>query len=284
VSGGTKKKGKSKKKVEAKKKKPTLADRADRHVLYQRAVQSPEADAEFFARVYAERNGRPAKRLREDFCGTALLSCTWVQSSKQRSAVGIDLHGPTLDWGRQHNVSQLDHAQQARLELVQGDVLEGGGGLADVTCAMNFSYCVFKSRELLRRYFAVVHAGLNPGGVFVTELYGGTEAIVPVTDERECKGFTYVWEQESYDPITADTVCHIHFRFKDKSRIRRAFTYEWRLWTLPELRELLLEVGFSSVDVYWEEVDEDGDGTGEYHRTEHEENQESWLVYVVAAK
>ena len=29
---------------------------------------------------------------------------------------------------------------------------------------------------------------------------------------------------------------------------------------------------------------EDGDGTGEYYATENEENQESWLVYLVAAK
>jgi hypothetical protein len=78
--------------------------------------------------------------------------------------------------------------------------------------------------------------------------------------------------------------CHIHFEFSDRSKIERAFSYDWRLWTLPELRELLREVGFRDVQVYWEQVDADGDGTGTFHPTEYEENQESWLVYIVAAK
>jgi hypothetical protein len=29
-------------------------------------------------------------------------------------------------------------------------------------------------------------------------------------------------------------VCHIHFDFEDGSRLERAFSYDWRLWSLPE--------------------------------------------------
>jgi hypothetical protein len=76
----------------------------------------------------------------------------------------------------------------------------------------------------------------------------------------------------------------IHFDFRDGSRLERAFTYDWRLWTIPELRELLAEAGFREVQVWWETVDEDGDGTGDYEQVEHAENQEAWLVYLVAAK
>jgi hypothetical protein len=66
--------------------------------------------------------------------------------------------------------------------------------------------------------------------------------------------------------------------------MKKAFTYDWRLWTIPELRELLAEVGFKHVRVFWETVDDDGDGTGEFEPTEKEENQESWLVYLAAEK
>ena len=32
--------------------------------------------------------------------------------------------------------------------------------------------------------------------------------------------------------------------------LRRAFQYNWRLWTIPELREMLLAAGFHSVHAW----------------------------------
>ena len=278
------KKSKGKGKGRAKPKKKTIASRADRHRLYQAAVQSPEADVEFFSKVFKDLRGRTAKSMREDFCGTAYLSCTWADSKKSRSAVGIDLDQPTLDWGRAHNLSALSEAAQRRVQLVQGNVLDGLGEPTDITCALNFSYGVFKTREQLKRYFEVARERLVDDGVFITELYGGFDAIIESEEERELDGFTYVWQQAEYNPINHHTLCHIHFRFPDGSKIRKAFTYDWRLWTVPELRELLIEAGFSNTKVFWERTDEDGDGTGEYVATEEEENQDSWLVYVVGVK
>lgn len=279
--GKNKHKGKGKGK---KRKGPTKADRSDRHDLYQKAVQFPSADVEAFEKIYEEFRGRSPKVLREDFCGTAYLSCTWVQSADDRRAVGVDLDGPTLDWGREHNLSKLTEEQRARVDLHQANVLDGPGDKADIACAMNFSYCVFKKRPQLRRYFEVVRDGLADDGIFVAELYGGYEAVTEDEELRECEGFNYRWRQVKYNPITHETLCHITFEFKDGSKIKNAFTYDWRLWTIAELRDLLEEVGFSEVAVYWDQVDEDGDGTGEYERTEEEENQESWLVYVVGIK
>ncbi len=263
---------------------PTLAERADKHALYQGSVQVPEADVEIFDDIFKKIRGRRPMTMREDFCGTGFLSCTWVASHPKRRAVGIDLDRPTLDWGEAHNVAKLTPAQKQRVQLLEGNVLDGIGDRCELTCALNFSYAVFKTRDLLRRYFESVHERLTDDGVFMTELYGGTEAIVELEEERKCKGFVYVWEQARYNPITHDTLCHIHYRFKDGSKIDKAFTYDWRLWTIPELRELLLEAGFSKVDVWWEGVDDDGEGTGVYAPTEYEENQESWLVYVIAVK
>jgi SAM-dependent methyltransferase len=264
--------------------KPKLADAADHHALYQAAVQVPEGDIEFFETAYKRLRGKKPLVLREDFCGTAFLASSWVATHPKRRAIGIDLDKPTLDWGRAHNLAKLSPAAKKRITLHQANVLDGVGEAADVTCALNFSYCVFKTRDLLRRYFAAVHATLKDDGVFVSEIYGGTEAIIEIEDEREFDDFTYVWDQAMYNPITHETLCHIHFKFPDRSRIDKAFTYDWRLWTLPELREVLLEVGFEKVEIWWEGVDEDGDGNGEFKPTEREENQESWLAYIVAAK
>lgn len=281
---GQKNKNKSKGKGRAKPKKKSIASRADRHKLYQAAVQSPEADVEYFSTVYKEIRGRTAKSMREDFCGTAYLSCTWADSKKNRTAIGIDLDAPTLDWGRTHNLAKLSEAAQSRVQLIEGNVLDGLGEPTDITCALNFSYGVFKTRAELRRYFEVARAGLADDGIFITELYGGFDAIVESEEERELDGFTYIWQQAEYNPINHHTLCHIHFKFSDGSKIKKAFTYDWRLWAVPEMRELLVEAGFTDTKVYWERTDEDGDGTGEYVATEGEENQESWLVYIVGIK
>jgi SAM-dependent methyltransferase len=261
-----------------------VAATTDRHALYQDAVQTPTEDVKFFTNVYRERRGRDPMALREDFCGTAYLATEWVKSHPQRTAIAVDLDEATLEWGREHNLEAADEDVARRVRLIHSDVLDVREPRVDLTCAMNFSYCVFKTREALRRYFEVVYEGLNDDGVFVTELYGGTEAITEDEEERPVGSFCYKWQCEKYNPITHETLCHITFVFPDGSKLRRAFTYDWRLWTIPELRELLNEVGFDSVTVYWENVDEDGDGTGEFRATEEEENQESWLVYVVAAK
>jgi hypothetical protein len=263
-------------------KKPRLADKADRHALYQRAVQTPRADVAFFERAFRELRGRRPVALREDFCGTAYLSTTWCKSARDRTAIGVDLDGPTLEWGRRHNVARAGSAVAKRVRLVQGDVLDTRARKVDIVCAMNFSYWVFKTRELLRRYFVEARAACRRDGLLVLEVYGGTECVVPVIDRRDVGDFEYRWEQELFDPVTHRTLCHIHFRFRDRSRIDRAFTYDWRMWSIPELRELLEEAGFRRSHVYWEQVDEDGDGTGEYRRVEGAENQEAWVVYLVA--
>jgi hypothetical protein len=67
--------------------------------------------------------------------------------------------------------------------------------------------------------------------------------------------------------------------------MKRAFTYEWRLWTLPEIRELLEEAGFSKVTVYWEGTDEEtGEGDGKYYPSLQGDADPSWVCYLTAEK
>jgi SAM-dependent methyltransferase len=275
-----------------KKPRPTRAERAELHRLYEQSVQCPEADTEFFARIYRELRGGVPLVLREDFCGTAKLAVTWCLRDARRRAYGIDLDGPTLEWAREHNLAPNARRLAGRLKLIQADVRAEQPFRADITCANNFSFCVFKERPALKRYLKRALQGLKRDGLLFLELFGGTEAIQVIEEEREYDRFTYVWDQHQYNPMTAETVCHIHYTFPDGSRIDRAYTYDWRLWTVPELRDLLIEVGFSEVRLYWETLEDDPDdddmlrGSGRYEDVTDVavEQQESWLLYVVGVR
>lgn len=256
---------------------------ADKHVLYQLAVQAPVEDAAYMDRLFRRFRGRPAEVLKEDFCGTAILSCEWVKRSPRHQVIGVDLHGPTLDWSRKHNIASLTDDQKSRIQLIQDNVLNVTSPRVDLTCALNFSYFLFTTRDLMRKYFTQARAGLKDDGLFLLDAYGGSEALLEVTERRKCPGFTYVWEHASFNPLTHDTVCHIHFEFPDGTKMRKAFTYEWRLWSLVELRELLAEAGFRHTEVHWEGTDRDtGEGNGIYRKTTRGEAIESWVAYIIA--
>lgn len=263
----------------------TIASQADRHHLYQESVQDTAAEIDFVEDTWNRLRDRPAELLREDFCGTANTACEWVRRDPLHYAVGVDLDEEVLEWGRLNNLAQLDAAQRARIELLWDDVLEVAAERADIVLAMNFSYYLFVEREDLLEYFRCVHAGLMADGLFFLDAYGGYDAPRELEEERECEGFTYIWEQASFNPIDSRMTCHIHFEFPDDSRMERAFSYDWRLWTLPEIRELLLEAGFSEVTVYWEGTDESlNEGNGIYEPAEVGDADPGWVCYIVAQR
>ncbi|MBT6273147.1 MAG: class I SAM-dependent methyltransferase, partial [Chromatiales bacterium] len=241
---------------------PSLADRADKHQLYQDTVQCVEAEIDFVDETFKALRKRRAKILREDFCGTASTSCEWVRRRRSNIAIGVDLDEDVLQWGRTRNVTSLSSGAK-RITLLHEDVLKAQTPPADAILAMNFSYWIFRRRAHLRRYFERVLKCLTDDGIFFLDAYGGHEAFEVKQDIQEYDGYTYFWDQAEYNPISGDMTCHIHFRFPDGSRLEPAFSYHWRLWTLPEIREVLLESGFSRATVYWQGTDEEtGDGDG----------------------
>lgn len=273
--------------------KPTMAEQADRHVLYQESVQFPEAEVDFMSKTFQELRGRKALSMKEDFCGTAYLATEWCKSDPERTCIGVDIDGPTLEWGKKHNVEPAGEDVASRITLIEDDVRKITEPKVDVTCAFNFSYCLFEKRDELIEYFKQARASLNDDGILVLDLFGGTECADTLEEETELEdqNATYIWEHVSFNPINNHMECAIHFEFDDGSRMDEAFTYCWRLWSIPEIQELLAEAGFSKSHVYWEEYvesdDEDDDeleGTGNYYETTEVENQESWMIYIVAEK
>ena len=268
------------------KKGKSKADRADRYELYLKSVQAPDVETPFFNRVYRKEYGRLPVVLREDFCGTFAVCCEWVKSGSGRIAVGVDIDDEPLQWGRQNNLAALKPSQQQRVELLQLDVRKVAGRKADVLAAQNFSFWIFKTRKELLEYFRAAYANMASRGVFTLDMMGGSETIEEDrSDVTSYKGFDYIWEQARFDPITHDCSFYIHFRFKDGSEMKRAFVYHWRFWTIPEVREVLLEAGFKRADVYWEGTDpKTEEGNGVYSRRKQAPCEPAWISYIVAVK
>ena len=267
------------------KRKIRQADGADRFELYEESVQDPEGDVDRVRRMYKRAYGRPAETLREDFCGTAAFACAWVAASKGHRAVGIDLDPEPLAWGRKRHLEALAPEQRERVRLVEADVMEVAETPADVIVAFNFSYFIFQTRRELKGYFEAIRAGLSDAGLLILDVYGGPEAQERREERREYDEFTYVWDQDRFDPITHRASCLIHFEFDDGSAIRNAFEYDWRLWSIPELRDLLAECGFGETTVYWEGTEKKtNEPNGVYRPRKHAEDDPAWVAYITAKR
>lgn len=264
----------------------TMAECADRHTLYEKSVQGVKEEFNFVNDTFRKLRKRTPHTVREDFCGTAKMCCEWVSRDKKNTATGVDIDPDVLAWGRSHNVSGLKSSEQARVRLIQEDVFKvEQSEPVDVVLAMNFSYQIFKTRELLGGYFRKTYEALADDGILFLDSFGGYDAYKELKEKRKFKHFKYIWEHAHYNPVNSDILCHIHFSFPDGSKMKKAFTYDWRLWTLPELRELLLEAGYSRVTVYWEDADEEtGEGNGNFSPVTVGDADPSWVCFLVAEK
>lgn len=222
----------------------------DKYGLYERSVQRPDFDIDFVTRAYAREHARVPLALREDFCGTAFISSEWVRSHPRRTALGLDLDPAPLAWGRKWNVEPLGDAA-GRLTLLQKDVRSVFSPKADVTVAFNFSYCVFMTRPELVDYFRKARRAIKPGGAFMLDGYAGPDSLTVSTEVRRYAKFLYTWDQREMDAISGRAMRYIHFKIKGQRKpMERAFTYDWRLWTVPELVDALNDAGYKRVDIY----------------------------------
>jgi cyclopropane fatty-acyl-phospholipid synthase-like methyltransferase len=214
-----------------------------------------------------------------------MISCEWVRSRKNRRAIGLDLDSATLAWGDRHNRLSLG-SRSGNLELRLQDVRSVTRPRADVICAYNFSYFLVHPQAELVDYFRYVRRSLTPDGMFFLDAYGGWESQQVMSEKRRIDSpqgkFTYIWDQSSFNPIDNLTRCHIHFEFDNGERLKRAFTYHWRLYSPAEVCDALGEAGFSRARVFWDRSpDED---TEIYKPTKRAENTPGWLAYIVGEK
>ncbi len=264
-------------------------------MLYEAAVQAVDWEIRFLQRLYRAAAGRPARRLREDFCGTAALACAWAARHPQNRAWGIDLDPEVLAWGRREHRDRLPPEAARRVVLRRADVRRARTPPVDVVAALNFSYSVFKTRAQLGGWMRRACAALDRPGLLVLDAYGGTRTMTTGEERRRVPAsispagepvppFTYAWEHAHFDVISHHLRSCIHFTLPGGRTLRRAFTYDWRLWTLPELRELLAEAGFDRVEVYLHGWTPSGASDDVYRRRKRYENALGWVAYLAAVK
>lgn len=248
--------------------------------LYTLCVQAPAQLARFLAAVHG---GRP-RVLREDFSGPAAICGAWTAQIEGGQAIAVDM-----------DKEPLAHApRSARIRLVRGDVL-AAGDRADIIAALNFPLGYWHERRDLIAYLKVTRKRLRARGVFVADMYGGSSAFEESVTTRKFRGpagerVVYEWEQIQADQLTGLVHNAIHFTVQSGRgprakvrRLRNAFVYHWRLWSIPELRDAMLEAGFARAEVYdrlGDAVDSDG---RLYVRPMGGDDRldASWVAYVV---
>lgn len=189
-------------------------------------------------------------------------------------AHGRDIDPEPLLYGAAQNLPKLTAGQRARVKIAKQNVLAPSGPTCDLILAMNFACSLIRERALLKKYFVNCLKGLRRGGVLAVDACGGIglqKANVETTDHGS---FVYYWEQYGFDPVSNSARCAIHFKPKGRKKIKEVFSYDWRIWSLAELRDLMREAGFRKTHVYWE-----GDGGENRRRLE-----KVWIALILAEK
>lgn len=234
--------------------------------LYEICVQSPRHVASMLRKVHRGH----AVTLREDFCGTAAVARRWcldaLRAGDSARAIAIDADGPTVAHARKR---AEDDGLRGQCRVLEGDCLAkhapAADEPADIVFAGNFSIGYAHRRTTLmgylKRSLARLRASPLGPGVLAVDTYGGADAMQLGQIRRRHIGprgeiVHYLWTHEYADPVTGMVTNSISFEVERDGEIidrqPRTFVYEWRLWSIAELREAMLEAGFAAVDVYRE--------------------------------
>jgi SAM-dependent methyltransferase len=264
--------------------------------LYRWAVQDPQLQVTFLSMIYEHYAGRRPRYLREDFAGNGADAVEWALRGGE--AVAVDLDGRALRWGARR-ARRLLGDNAGRVHFVEADVRAIRPPRVppvDVIAALNFSTFVFHARAEMLAYFRAARRGLALDGALVLTAFGGPAQMRPRRHRRVIRRralyaaepapapFEYVWEQRSYDPLTARLDCRLHFVVRGPGRQRRtienAFRYDCRLWGLAELLELLQEAGFRQTAV-WQHRNR---GRGGVFEPVTRLRGDKWVAYVVGLR
>lgn len=262
---------------------PRKKKRFDKYEIYEHAVQDPPLVMRNLELTYRRLRGREARLLREDFCGTGANLESWVVRHRNNRAVGVDLDPEPIEWAAKRRFAPGTRAAE-RVQVVNGDVLDQKRGGYDAIIALNFSWMVFKTRPQLKTYFERVRSALGKKGIFWLDFYGGPESQRRVEDHSRMGNYSYYWQQKSWEAISGETRCAIHFRLSDGIKRKDVFTYDWRLWTLAETIDVLNDSGLEVLEVQDEVSTSVGRDTSVWSPVKRLVNSESFVANVFAGR
>ena len=254
----------------------------DKYFYYKKSVQSPEEDISFFKKTFKSFFKQPAHIFREDFCGTFYLAYHWIKDHSKNKAIAIDSDKKPIEYGIKHHLSKLEPSQKKRLQILNNNVLDKNLPKANIISVSNFSYFALKERSLILKYFKNVRKTLFKKGLFILDVVGGPDCEQLSEEEVKHKDFTYYWDQDKFNPINRNGKYYIHFKRKGEKKRMKEFSYDWRLWSLPELKDILISAGFSKVHVYWEGTNKQGEGNGIFKKSKQGEVCDTWIAYLVS--
>jgi SAM-dependent methyltransferase len=230
----------------------------EKHSLYQKSVQNPKREVEFYRKVYRLIFKSLPVYFREDFCGTALLSCEWVKNNVCNQALGIDIDKDTLEWGHENNINNLSSGSD-RIKLINQNVLQPFDPKQkfDIICSMNYSHFLLNKRSELVKYFSNVRRNINRG-LFIIDFYGGLHTYSEHRHNNQSDFYEFHNEQMNI----LDNVSNSHLRYKTKEgKLETLFTYNFRVYSIIELREALEDSGFDNFKIYIKDVSDDEENT-----------------------
>lgn len=247
--------------------------------LYRLAVQHPLAEVAFIESAWAHHHGEQSEPmlLREDFAGTCAVAAAWCASDPDRQAMAVELDLPTAEWA-------AERFDDPDLHIVADDVMAVEGPAVDVTLALNFSVLIYHETERLDRYLAHARRCLNPGGLLILDVFGGSSVSEPSVEHRRIEPdeggfepFDYAWEQRGLEAQSDRIDCRIHFELDDGRALRDAFVYDWRLWSPAALIDSAKRAGFAEASLWWA----DPAAAGRFEPIDGDPEADAWVGYVV---
>jgi len=234
--------------------------------LYQISVQNVKIEVEFFRKCYRMLYNKVATKFREDFCSTALLSCEWVKNNVMNTAVGLDIDPEALAWGLEHNVNNLTSGSD-RIRLLDHNVLTPYDQKEkfEIICSLNYSHFLLTKRRDLLTYFSNVYKSLDPKGIFILDFYGGSHIYEDHKYAKEKSQHFYQFSGKQMNILNNQSKCSLNYKVNKK--FIPHFSFDFRIYSIIEMREALEEAGFKKFKLHIKEINEDEED--EY--TEYEE-------------
>ena len=177
--------------------KPTMAEQADIHELYELSVQNVEHEVEFLQTTFRRfADGRPTVARR------------FLRHRQRGLPVGKAGRGLPGDWRRHRCGSSstgdgkiASESCPRAIRRASADRIrchDGRNAAGRHRRGLQFQLSSFQNTRQLAQLFQRAHAALKDDGVFFVDMFGGSEAQEETKEKTKHKGFTYVWHQANF--------------------------------------------------------------------------------------